>query len=136
MPEAIARAAATPASKKAKILGWVLTAAPAALLIFSGVMKLMKPADMKPEFERLGYSFDLARPIGGVELACVLLYLIPRTSVLGAVLLAGYMGGAIATHVRLGEAWYLQAAVGVVAWLGLFLREPRLRTLIPLRSAA
>lgn len=63
-----------------------------------------------------------------------MLFLIPRTAVLGAILLAGYMGGAIATHVRIGEPFIMQAGVGVLAWLGLYLREPRLRALIPLRD--
>ncbi len=126
----------TTVSKRTLILAWILSAAPAALLLFSGGMKLVRPPDLKEGFEKLGYSFDLARPIGVVEVLCTLLYLVPRTSVLGAVLLAGYMGGAIATHVRLGEAWYLQAAVGVALWLGIYLREPRLRALLPLRNAA
>jgi hypothetical protein len=71
-----------------------------------------------------------------VELACVLLYAIPRTSVLGAILLTGYLGGAISTHVRAGEPFYLPLGVGVIVWLGLFLRDARLRALLPLRSPA
>ena len=67
---------------------------------------------------------------------CVALFLIPRTAVLGAVLIAGYLGGAIATHVRIGEPFFIQAALGVVMWLGLYLRDPRLRALIPLRTPA
>ena len=63
------------------------------------------------------------------------LFLIPRTAVLGAIVFTGYMGGAIATHVRIGEPWYLQALLPVVVWLGLYLREPRLRTLAPLRNS-
>jgi hypothetical protein len=71
-----------------------------------------------------------------VELVCVLLYAIPRTSVLGAILLTGYLGGAISTHVRAGEPFILPLAVGVIIWLGLFLRDARLRDLLPLRSPA
>jgi xanthine/uracil permease len=68
-----------------------------------------------------------------VEIACAILYAIPRTSVLGAVLLTGYLGGATATHVRANEAFFLPVVTGVVVWAGLYLRDDRLRALIPLR---
>ena len=69
-----------------------------------------------------------------VEIACGIVYAIPQTSVLGAILLTGYLGGATATHVRAGEPFFLPIVVGIVVWLGLFLREERLRALVPLRS--
>jgi hypothetical protein len=69
-----------------------------------------------------------------LELSCTAIYLIPATSVLGAILLAGYMGGAICTHWRVGDPFFAQAAVGFFVWLGLYLREPRLKALIPLRT--
>jgi hypothetical protein len=67
-----------------------------------------------------------------VEIACVLIYLIPRTAVIGAILLTAYMGGAIATHVRVGDPFWVQTVVGMAFWGGLWLRDPRLRQLIPI----
>jgi len=121
------------ASKPAVILGWILSALPSALLLFSAAGKFMKPKEVIEGFAHLGWPDRLALHLGIVELACTLLYLFPRTAVLGAILLTGYLGGATATHVRIGEPPYLIVLIGVVLWLGLFLREPRLRMLIPLR---
>jgi hypothetical protein len=73
-------------------------------------------------------------PLAILELSCAVIYLIPATSVLGAILLAGYMGGAICTHWRAGDPFVVQAVLGILVWLGLGLREPRLRALLPLRS--
>jgi hypothetical protein len=85
-------------------------------------------------FAHLGLPESMIRPLGVLELSCVIIYLIPRTSVLGAILLAGYMGGAICTHWRVGEPFILQASLGILVWLGLYLREPRLRGLLPQRT--
>jgi len=74
-------------------------------------------------------------PLGILELACAVIYLIPRLSVLGAILLTGYIGGTILTHWRVGEMVYMQITLGILAWLGLYLREERLRALIPLRQS-
>ena len=74
--------------------------------------------------------------LGVLELACTILYAIPRTSVLGAILLTGYLGGATATHVRVGDSFIMTVVLGVVVWGGLFLRDARLRALIPLCSPA
>jgi hypothetical protein len=82
----------------------------------------------------LGLPETLMLPLGVLELFCVVVYLVPRTSVLGAILLAGYMGGAILTHLRVGEPVYAEIIIGMVIWLGLWLREPRLRALLPLRN--
>jgi uncharacterized membrane protein YphA (DoxX/SURF4 family) len=126
----------TNVSKKALWAGWIISALPALMLLFSGVMKLMKPAAVVTEFNRLGYTSP-RHPvsIGILEIACTILYLIPRTSVLGAILLTGYLGGAVATHVRIGDPSYFMPIIpGVLFWLGLYLREPRLRPLVPLRS--
>jgi uncharacterized membrane protein YphA (DoxX/SURF4 family) len=111
----------------------VLSALPVLLLTMSGIVKLLQPDFLVEGFNHLGYDPSLALYIGIVELLCVLLYLIPPTAVLGAILITGYMGGAIATHVRLGEPFIVQIVVGVLVWLGLFLREPRLRVLLPIR---
>jgi hypothetical protein len=114
--------------------GWVLSGVLSLLFAFSGVMKLTKSPDVVEGFTHLGWPDKLALTIGAVELACTILYLIPQTAVLGAILFTGYMGGAIATHVRIGEPVWLHVVIGVVIWLGLYLRDPRLRALIPLRS--
>ena len=76
---------------------------------------------------------NLALALGILELACTIVYVIPRTAVLGAILLTGYLGGAIATHVRIGEPFLPVILMGVLIWGGLFLRDPRLRALMPLR---
>jgi len=111
------------------------TALPAPLLLFSASGKFMMPKQAVEGFAHLGWPVGTALPLGIVEVACTVLCLIPRTAVLGAVLLTGYMGGAMATHVRIGEPWFLQAAVAVVVWLGLYLRDRRVRALLPLRQA-
>ncbi|MBX3404098.1 MAG: DoxX family protein [Phycisphaeraceae bacterium] len=116
------------------VVGLVLTALVALLLTFSAVMKFLRPPEMIEQFEGvLGYPARLAVPIGMVELLCVVLFIIPRTAALGAVLLTGYLGGAIATHVRIGDQFIAPVIVGVVVWLALFMRDPRVRSLLPLR---
>ena len=124
---------AAPVSKKMLWAGRILSTLPALMLLMSGVMKLMKPPELVKEFDRLGWSGDLALGIGIVELICVALYVVPRTSVLGAILLTGYLGGATATHVRIGDPFIGPVLIGVVIWLGLYLRDSRLRAIIPLR---
>ncbi len=127
---------AAPAKRRSKamtIAGWVLGVIPCLLLIFSGVMKLRSTPEVVEGFTHLGWPARLSLPLGILEIGCTLVYLLPRTAVLGAVLLTGYMGGAIATHVRIDEPFYTQTAVGVVLWLGLFLRDARLRAILPLR---
>jgi hypothetical protein len=74
-------------------------------------------------------------PVLIIEILCVILYAIPQTAVLGAILLTGYLGGAVATHVHAGEPWFFPVIMGVIVWLGLVLRDPRLRELAPLRRA-
>ena len=106
---------------------------PVLLLLFSATMKFMKPAAVVEGFTHLGLPERLALPLGILELTCTVIYLIPRISVLGAILLTGYLGGAILAHLRIGEPVFTQAILGVLVWGGLFLREPRLRALIPLR---
>jgi uncharacterized membrane protein YphA (DoxX/SURF4 family) len=123
-----------PVSKKMLWAGYILSALPVLLLFFSGVMKLAKPAPVIEGFIRLGYPEGLALGIGIVELVCAVLYVIPRTSVLGAILLTGYLGGATATHLRIGEPFFAPILLGVMVWGGLFFRDARLRALLPLRE--
>ena len=120
-------------SKAARWTGRVLSALPALLLIFSAVMKFMKPPEVVEGMVKLGWPERYTLGLGILELGCTLIYLIPQTAVLGAILLTGYLGGAMATHVRLGEPVYTHIVLGVVIWLGVFLRDRRLRALIPLR---
>lgn len=120
-------------SKVAFWAGWGLTVLPSGLLIYSSIMKFLNPPEFAEGLEKIGWSGRLMLPLGVVELVSTLLYLFPKTAVLGAILLTGYMGGAIATHVRVGDPFVMQALIGVVIWLGLYLREPRLRAILPLR---
>jgi hypothetical protein len=124
----------TPASKGMLWAGWIVSALPVLLLVFSGVMKLVKPAPVAEGFVHLGYPESLALGIGLLELVCTVVYLIPRTSVLGAILLTGYLGGATATLVRVGEPFYMPVVLGVLVWGGLYLRDSRLRALVPGRK--
>ncbi len=123
-----------PVSKKMLWAGRILSALPVLMLLSSGVLKWMKPAPVVQEFARLGYPESLILAIGSLEIACTLLYVIPRASILGAILLTGYLGGATATHVRIGDPFFPPIVLGVLVWGGLFLREDRLRALLPLRS--
>ena len=124
-----------PVSKKRLWAGRILSALPVLMLLFSGVMKLMKPAAVVQGFAHFGYPESLALSIGILELACAVVYVIPRTSVLGAILMTAYLGGATATHVRIGDpSFFIPVILGVLVWGGLFLRDDRLRALIPLRT--
>jgi hypothetical protein len=114
--------------------GRVVSALPVAILLFSASMKLAGGPEMLQNWVKSGYPAGTLLPIGIVELACAILYAVPRTSVIGAVLATGYLGGAVATHVRAGEAVFMvPLAFGILAWLGLYLRDPRIRALLPLR---
>jgi DoxX-like family len=128
--------AATPRSTSNAMYwtGWVLSVLPSLLLLFSGTMKLLNPPDLAKNFEHLGYPASLALVLGIVEVGSTLIYLFPPTAALGAILLTGYLGGAVATHARLQETQFIAPAImGVVLWLGLFLRDSRVRALIPIR---
>ena len=124
---------AAPVSKKLLWSGRILSALPVLMLLFSGVMKLIGPAEVLKGFADLGYPESLALGLGILELGCTAAYLIPRTTVLGAILLTGYLGGATATHVRIGEPFFGPIVLGVMVWGGLYLRDARLRALLPLR---
>ncbi|MBI5608460.1 MAG: DoxX family protein [Deltaproteobacteria bacterium] len=118
-------------------IGRVLTALPTAAFLASGTMKLMGGADgLKMFVEKFGYPASALAPIGAVELTCAALYAIPRTSALGAVLLTGYLGGAVATHVRVGDPFVAPVIFGVVVWAGLYFRDARVRAVLPLRAPA
>lgn len=122
------------ASKKMLWAGRMISGLPVLLLLSTGAYGLLKPAVVAQGLIRYGYSESVALPISIIEIACTIIYVIPRTSVLGAVLLTAYLGGATATHVRAGEPFFLPIITGVLVWVGLFLREKRLSAVIPLRK--
>jgi len=122
-----------PVSKKILWLGWILSILPVLMLLMSAVTKFLKPAPVLEGFSRLGVPESLALPLGILELVCTVIYVVPGTSVLGAILLTGYLGGATATNLRVGEPYLAPVIIGVVVWAGLYLREPRLRALLPFR---
>lgn len=104
-------------------------------LLFDAVIHLMKPAPVAAAFAQLGYPLDLAVEIGVLEIVCVALYMIPRTSVLGAILLTGYLGGAVASQLRVGHSVseiIFPIILGIFFWGGLFFRDDRLRAIFPL----
>ena len=124
-------------SKKMFWAGWGLSALPALFLLVDGAMKLVKPDVVVKTTVELGYAETVILPLGVVLLVCTILYLIPRTAVLGAILLTGYLGGAVATHVRAGHGLFeilFPVVFGALLWGGLVLRDERLRDLLPMRS--
>jgi hypothetical protein len=123
------------ASGKIVWTGRVITVLVSLLFLFSAAMKFMGGAEVKEGVAHLGLPESMIIPLGILEAACTVIYLIPATSVLGALLLAGYIGGAICTHWRVGDPILGQVAIGLVIWLGIYLREPRLKALIPLRRS-
>jgi hypothetical protein len=124
-----------PTSSKAVWVGRVISGLVSALLLFSGVMKLKGGPEVSAGVAQMGLPESMVVPLGILEISCVVIYLIPATSVLGAILLAGYMGGAILTHWRVGDVFFVQILIGIFVWLGLYLREGRLKELLPLRSS-
>jgi hypothetical protein len=116
--------------------GRVISALPVLGLLFSGVMKFQ---EVTPEaakgLEGIGWKESQLPGLGILEIVCTIIYALPQTAVLGAILLTGYMGGAIATHVRVGDGIIPHIIIGVLVWLGLFLREPRLRAILPWRTS-
>lgn len=113
------------ASKKQRIAGWIVSGLIAAFLVFSASGKFRDFPGKAEMFSHLGYTSDTTMmAIGVVELLVVVLYLIPRTAFVGAILMTGYLGGATATHVRVGDPFLFSIILGVVAWVGYGLRRP------------
>lgn len=121
----------TPVSKAARWTGWIMSILPVLMLVMSGVMKIAQTEEVVKGFAT--WPPGSAVTIGILELACTAIYLVPRTSVLGAILLTGYLGGAVAVSVQAGIPYFLPAVFGILIWGGLYLRDPRLRDLIPFR---
>jgi hypothetical protein len=117
--------------------GHVLSALSGLLMLLDGVMKLVKPAFVVEATVKLGYTENVIFGLGVVLTASTLLYLIPWTSVLGAILLTGYLGGAVASHVRAGDpafTVFFPVVFGILIWLGLLLRDRRIQQILPLRK--
>lgn len=127
----------TQISKTQLWTGYLLTGFTVLFLLFDGVMKLIKPSFVVEGTVKYGYAESVIVPLGIVLTLCTILYAIPRTAVLGAILLTGYLGGAVNTHVRAGEGWFpilFPVFFGALVWGGLFLRDTRLRALLSLRN--
>jgi hypothetical protein len=124
-------------SKKKLWAGRIVSALPILFLLMDGVMKFVGPPIVVETTVQLGYPASVILPIGIVLLLSTVLYLIPRTAILGAILLTGYLGGAVATHVRVGAGLFpvlFPVIIGGLLWLGLYLRDDQLRRLLPLRT--
>jgi hypothetical protein len=114
-----------------------MSALPVLLVLFGSVVKLMKTASVVEAFVRAGIPERLIIPVGIIELVCVIVYLIPQTAVLGVILMTGLLGGATITNLRISDPTYpMPIVLGMLAWGGLFLRDLRLRDLIPIRRVA
>lgn len=115
--------------------GWVVSILPCLLLLMSATMKFIQPTGFDEGLKHMGWDAGTMFYIGIVEIACVVIYLFPKTAVLGAILLTAYLGGAVATHTRVGDAtFFVPILIGAAIWAGLFMRDARIRQLIPLRS--
>jgi DoxX-like family len=129
---------AAPISKGRLWTGRIVSGLPALFLSMDGVMKLLKPDFVVKATVQLGYPENVIFGLGIVLLVCVVFYIFPRTSILGAILLTGYLGGAVATHVRVGDPLFSHALfpvyIAILLWGGLYLRNDRLRALVPLEK--
>jgi DoxX-like protein len=122
-------------SKKTQWAGRIITALPILFLALDAIGKFVKPQPVVEGTLALGYQESVIVPLGIILIVSTILYAIPRTSVLGAVLLTGYLGGAVATHVRVGNPLFTHTLfpiyLGILIWLGIYLRDVRLRSLLP-----
>lgn len=137
MTEKTQSLAVAKSSKSLLWIGRIVSALPVLFLLMDAVMKLIKPPFVVQATVQLGYPESVIRGLGIVLLICTLLYVLPQTAILGAILLTGYLGGAVASHVRAGQGplIYLSPILfGVFIWVGLLLRDAALRSLLPVRS--
>ncbi len=125
-----------PTSKGMMWAGWILTLLPVPMMLMGAIMSIRMPPDIAKNFEAMGWKPDVALVIAVLNLGSLALFLIPQTAVLGAVLLTGYLGGAVATHLRVGETGkcWIPVVFGVVIWLALYLRDAQVRALLPFRK--
>ena len=129
---------AIPITNRRPWAGYIVSGLPALFLLVDALGKLVKPEPVVMGTLELGYQESVILPLGVLLLVCTVLYIIPKTSVLGAILLTGYLGGAVATHVRLSNPLFTHQLfpmyLGALLWLGLYLRDARLRSLLPFRD--
>jgi hypothetical protein len=121
-------------SEKIVWVGRVVSVLVSLVFVMSAFMKLKGGVEVMQGMSHLGLPESLIMPLAILEISCFVIYLIPATLVLGAILLTGYIGGAICTHLRVGDPFFVQVALGIFVWLGLYLRENRLKGLIPLTT--
>jgi hypothetical protein len=119
-----------------RIAGWIISGLMVAFNLFDAFSKFAQPKPVADAFARTGWPLHLSSTLGAILLLCTVLYIIPRTSLLGAVLLTGYLGGAVATNLRLENPLFTNTLFpvyfGILVWTGLLLRDPRLRKVFPL----
>jgi len=121
------------ASGRVVWVGRVISVLATPLFFLSAYLKLHGGPEVEKGFAHLGLPGTMLLPLAILELSCVVIYLIPATSVVGAILLTGYLGGAICTHWRVGDPYFVHIGLGICIWLGLYLREDRLKDLILVR---
>lgn len=119
--------------KGMRYTGIGLTTLSVLFLLFSASGKILKPEGIEANIIPLGWRMDQMTWLGIVEVACAVIYAISRTSVFGAVIVTAYLGGAVATHIRIGDQYFFPIVLGLVVWLGIYLREPRLWPISPFR---
>ena len=122
-------------SRKKVWTGWAISVLASLVFLMSAFMKLRGGPELAQGMQHLGLPERMVVPLAVLEIACIAVYLVPPTAVLGAILVTGYLGGAICTHWRVGDPFVVQIVLGILVWLGLYLREPRLGDLIPLRRS-
>jgi len=116
--------------------GWAMSAFAVIALVADGTIQVFAPARVASVLQETGFAMDLTRVVGPIVLACAILYAIPATTVLGAILVTGFLGGAICAHVRIGEFGsppeIISLLLGALTWGGLYARDPRIRAILPL----
>jgi hypothetical protein len=127
-------------SKAMHRTGWGMSGLVILFMLFDGISKLMLVPQVVEATNKIGFPEDVIRPIGIILLLCTALYAVPRTAIVGAILLTGFLGGAVASKVRLEDPLFSSVLfgvyIGLLLWGGLYFRDQRLRSLIPLRRAA
>jgi hypothetical protein len=122
--------------RRALWAGRIMSAVVVIALVADGAVQLFMPAWVASVLQETGFAMDVTRDVGPIILVCAILYAIPATSVLGAILVTGFLGGAICAHVRIGELGsppeILSLLLGAMTWGGLYLRDPRIRAILPL----
>jgi hypothetical protein len=122
-------------SKPAAITGWVITGLLVLMFGAGGIYTIFNPRMMNEGLAQQGFPPSAGKVLIAIEIVCAVLYAIPRTAMLGAILFTGFFGGAVCVHVRLNDGmWFIPAIFGVLTWLALYLRDLRVRALIPLRQ--